>query len=305
MSKAKKESNQNSKKIRPKSPSNKSLLNKSLGNKSMTVAPIVIDEPKKWIFKSESELYNHFQIPISILEKEFNDHRDPDDFTDKESNLMQELLELTLDEPDQIWMDNEVTSEFPIYHFHRMFENDDHRVYYVASTYLFDEDPTFIFIHFPTKSMELADHFRRGQIVFDRSMAEFEPALIEGDGLTEGDPLSFGLFSAMLKVRSDKDIPMEKFRDFASLREETIESPDEIWRSSDFQGNRLVTFIKEYNENSGYADLHYIVITQEDGQSSTVHSLLFSFPTIDETLIERYRNGENLQAEEVVQENSH
>jgi hypothetical protein len=289
MNKNKKLTNRNSKK-----PTSKSAAEK-----------IVIDEEKNWIFDSEASLLEHFKPSIDILEKEYKTLRKKADFSDADSALMQDLLDLTLEEPDQIWMDHEVSKEYPIYHFHRMFESEDQTVYYVASTYLQDEDPTFIFIHFPTKSMELSDHFRRSQIVFDRSMTEFEPALIEGDGLTEGDPLSLGLFSAMLKVRSEKDIPLEKFREFAELREETIESPDEIWRNSDFQGNRLVTFIKEFNDFQGHPDVHYVVVTQEDGQVATVHSLLFSFPTTDESLLERYRNGENLQAEEVIQESSH
>jgi hypothetical protein len=268
-------------------------------------ANIIIDGEKNWIFSSEDELYQHFASPIQALEDEYKEFRTKDDFSDSDAALMHELLELTLDEPDQIWMDNETSKDFPIYHFHRMFESNEHTIYYIASTYLFDEDPTFIFLHFPTRTMDLADQFRRGQIVFDRTMAEFEPALIEGDGLTEGDSLSLGLFSAMLKVRSEKDIPMEEFKEFAVLREETIEGPDEIWRNSDFQGNRLVTFIKEFSDHEKYPDLHYVVVTQEDGQASTIHSLLFSFPTTDETLLERYRNGENLHAEEVVQESSH
>lgn len=266
---------------------------------------IVIDPDKKWIFQSEEELFSHFSESIKLLETEYLELRNQEDYTDSEAEFMHELLNLTLDEPDQIWMDNEVSADFPIYHFHRLFEGSSQMIYYVVSTYLYDEDPTFIFLHFPTRSMELADQFRRGQVVFDRTMAEFEPALIDGDGLTEGDSLSVGLFSAMLKVRSEKDIPMDKFRDFANLREQTIENPDEIWRSSDFQGNRLVTFIKEFGDYPQHSDLHYVVITQEDGQASSVHSLLFSFPTTDESLLERYRNGENLHAEEVVQENSH
>jgi hypothetical protein len=186
-----------------------------------------------------------------------------------------------------------------------MFEYKGETIYYVASTYLYDEDPTFIFIHFPTRSIDLSDQFRRDQLVFDRTMEEFEPALIDGDGLTEGDSLSLGLFSAMIKVRSDKDIPLERFKEFGHYREDVIENPDEIWRSSDFQGHRLVTFIKEIPDHEEFRDLHYVVVTQEDNQASAVHSLLFSFPTTDDSLLERYRNGENLQAEEVVQENSH
>lgn len=266
---------------------------------------IVIDQEKNWVFHSEEELYRHFHGAVEALEEEYLKSRKTRDFNDQEAAQMEELLDATLDEPDQIWMDNEVSDEFSIYHFHRMFEFRGEVVYYVASTYLYDEDPTFIFIHFPTRLMDLSDQFRRGQLVFDRTMEEFEPALIEGDGLTEGDGLSLGLFAAMIKVRSEKDIPMAEFRDFGSYREETIDSPDEIWRSSDLQGHRLVTFIKEFPDHGEYRDLHYVVVTQEDNQASAVHSLLFSFPTVDESLLDRYRNGENLQAEEVVQENSH
>lgn len=283
--------------------------NQSLTKKNPTrpasSSTIVVDADKNWVFASEEKLLNHFKPSIDILEAEFTESKRDDDFSEDDAIEMHELLELTLEEPDQIWMDTEVSKDYPIYHFHRMFQSDDETVYYVASTYLFDEDPTFIFLHFPTRSMERADLFRRGQIVFDRTMSEFEPALIEGDGLTEGDSLSLGLFSAMLKVRSEKDIPMEKFRDFAAIREETIASPDEIWRNTDVQGHRLVTFIKEFPDHQSYPDLHYVVVTQEDGQASTVHSLLFSFPTVDQSLLDRYRNGENLHAEEVVQESSH
>ncbi|MGZ3795811.1 MAG: PBECR2 nuclease fold domain-containing protein, partial [Pseudobdellovibrionaceae bacterium] len=112
-----------------------------------------------------------------------------------------------------------------------------------------------------------------------------------------------GLYIAMMKVRGEKDIPQELFQDFADLREETIESADEIWRKNDLEGNVLVTFIKEYPDHET-KDLIYIVVTQEDA-TTNVHSLLFSFPTTDSTLADRYRQGENLQAEEVTQESSH
>jgi len=44
--------------------------------------------------------------------------------------------------------------------------------------------------------------------------------------------------------------------------------------------------------------LSYVVVTQED-DNSNVHALLFSFPTTDKTLVDRYRQGEYLQPEEV------
>ena len=107
----------------------------------------------------------------------------------------------------------------------------------------------------------------------------------------------------MIKVRGESDIKEETFADYANLREETIEQPDEIWRSNDSMGNVLVSFIRDFPDE-GETGIHYIVVTIEDMPSNS-HALLFSFPTTDENLIGRYRHGENLQAEEVVQEASH
>src|SRR5690606_6007801 len=126
---------------------------------------------------------------------------------------------------------------------------------------------------------------------------------IDGDALREGDDFARGLYHAMLKVRADSDIKEDKFKRFAHLREDTIEQPDEIWRSNDSMGNVLVSFIKEFPDETP-GNVYYIVVTLEDMPSNS-HALLFSFPTIDEALVGRYRHGENLQAEEVVQEASH
>jgi hypothetical protein len=115
--------------------------------------------------------------------------------------------------------------------------------------------------------------------------------------------LAMGLYLSMLKVRSDQDIPQVQFKDYADLRESTIEDPDEIWRKSDLNGHQMVVFIKEFPDHAT-PDLTYIVATIED-EGQSVHTLLFSFPTHDATLVDRYRMGENLQAEEVIQESSH
>ena len=85
------------------------------------------------------------------------------------------------------------------------------------------------------------------------------------------------------------------------MRFDALEDADEIWRSSDSLGNVLVSFIKEFGDEEEFS---YIVVTVEDAPSGS-HALLFSFPTRDRGLVDRYRHGENLQAEEVVQESSH
>ncbi len=268
---------------------------------------IVIDREKGLVFKNESDAVNHFQKYIDHLTEQYKKLRPADDFKDEEQVELDDLLEETLDDPDQIWYNDLLFKDQPIYYFLKAFEEEGtgKTFFYLAAAYMSSDEnaPTFIFTHFPTYSEDLAEKFVSGELVFDVAYESVKGGAIEGDALREGDPLSMGLYVAMIKVRSDKDLVEEEFQKFSSLREETIENPDEIWRKHDLLGNTLVTFIREFPDHE-IRDLFYIVVTQEEPDTN-VHSLLFSFPTTDRSLVDRYQQGENLQAEEVVQESSH
>jgi hypothetical protein len=149
--------------------------------------------------------------------------------------------------------------------------------------------------------VDLVNKYRRGDSVFSPETRDICMGAIEGDSLYENDPLAVGLYSAMMMLRNTNDIPETQFLKYEDLRESTLEEADEIWRSADSTGNVLVSFIKEMGEDE---ELYYIAVTLEDAPSGS-HALLFSFPTTDKGLVDRYRHGENLQAEEVVQESSH
>lgn len=267
---------------------------------------IVVDEAAGLIFESEKELFGYFQPAIDKLESEYSSIRSEDDFTDEEQISYEHYLESTLDEPDDVWMDDKTFEDFTVYHFIKSFEEGAIRFNYVAVSYVSGEDeyPAFVFIHFPTKIEATVENYERGELVFDKTYAQVVDGAIEGDAMTEGDPLAVGLYRAMLTVRSEKDLTQDKFQALAPLREETIENADEIWRKNDLDGNVLVSFIKDFPDHEEYKDLSYIAVTQED-EETNVHSLLFSFPTTDKTLVDRYRQGENLQAEEVSQESAH
>lgn len=286
---------------------------KSRGTKKVTTGKassekeyIVIDEASGLIFENEADLFGYFEQNIKSLEEEYQSVRSEEDFSDEEQLSLQDYLESTLDEPDEIWQDQKTFKDLTIHHFVRSFEVADQVFHYVAVAYVTPDEsyPSFVFIHFPTKDLRVLQNYQRGDLVYDKKYEYVQDGAIDGDALGEGDPLSMGLYIAMMKVRGEKDISQDKFRDFSDLREDTIESADEIWRKNDLEGNVLVTFIKEYPDHEAVKDLTYVVVTQED-DTSNVHSLLFSFPTNDNTLVDRYRQGENLQAEEVVQESSH
>ncbi len=270
----------------------------SMSRSSRKKDPIIIDEEHGLVFDSEQELYSHFEKEIQVLEKEFFSLRKRTDIQEYEFKKYDRQLERLLDDPDEVWEDTDTLGDKRMFIYIRRFDKD---VFHVAACYLTESTPSFVYLHFPTTDQSLVDHYRRGQIVFQRSSADVPMGAIDGDALHEGDDLALGLYKAMLLLRSDKDIPEDEFQSYADCREETLEDADEIWRSGDTTGNVLVSFIKEFNEDS---DFYYIVVTIEDAPSNS-HALLFSFPTRDKSLVDRYRHGENLQAEEVIQESSH
>lgn len=260
---------------------------------------IIIDDEKGLSFDNEDELYQYFYKEISDLEQEFFDLRPKTDIPEYQLIEYEENLNALIESPDEVWRDTETLPKTELAIYIRKFSSDLH---HVAVVYLTDEMPSFVYLHFPTNSEILVGEYRRGEKIFDRKMEGGVQGAVEGDALFEGDEFATGLYQAMMKLRQDSDIQENDFQDYAELREESIEEPDEIWRSNDTMGNVLVTFIKEYAEDD--EALFYIVITIEDLPSGS-HALLFSFPTSDEGLVARYRHGENLQAEEVVQEASH
>lgn len=263
----------------------------------------MIDRELGLVFRSEEELYEHFQPYIEKAEKDHQKYLSQGPWSELALEDLEDQLDQTLDEPAEIWYDDKTFSDIPIFHFIRPLDELD--AFHVVVTFVSsDDEPTFIFLHFVTTELALVDKYRRGDLVYDQSFEEVGFAMLEGDSLSEGDPLSMGLFISMLKVRSETDIPYDQFLVLGQeCREPTIEEADEIWRTQDSHGNNIVTFIKEFSDHAT-KDLHYIAITQED-ESSAVHTLLFSFPTQDSQLVDRYRHGENLQAEEVQQESSH
>jgi len=273
-------------------------MNMSRSSKKKSADPIIIDEEHGLIFDSEQELYSHFENEIQTLEREFFTLRKPEDINEFEFKKYDTQLEKLLDDPDEVWEDSSTLGQQQrVFIYIRQFESVTH----IAACYLTESTPSFVYLHFPTSDESLVERYRRGQMVFQRMMGDLPMGALDGDALHEGDDLANGLYKAMLLLRSDKDIPEDEFPDYAEFREETLEDADEIWRSGDSTGNVLVSFIKEFSEED---EFFYVVVTVEDAPSGS-HALLFSFPSRDKGLIDRYRHGENLQAEEVVQESSH
>jgi len=265
---------------------------------------IVIDADLGLVFDSERDMLEYFEPTITKLVEQYKSFQDSSEIPVETVTNLEELLDTCLEDPDEVWMlpnlDDKSHSVFSFIRYHI-----EQSIFHVVLTHVDNQDEvTFVYFQFMTRDPKIVEKYRVGRMVFDQSLIEIEFGMIEGDALSEGDPLAVGLFHAMLKLRSDQDIPTEKFQDLGvECRDRTIEEADEIWKSQDSSGQILVTFIREFPDHV-IKDLFYIVVTQQEPNSG-VHTLLFSFPTQDAALVERYRHGENLHADEVAQESSH
>lgn len=275
---------------------------KSKRSKNGESGVIVIDKEKKLTFKSEDEVYEHFKERIIILEEEFKSHRTESDIDFKKFVEFDSLLEKTLSRPDEVWEDSEsLPGETMRYYLLLTEAHLAKPIFYVAIAYIGDRRPTFVYLHFPTIDENLLNWYRRGTKILDRA-EKFGLSAAQEDALSDGDELAQGLFEAMLKIRSEKDLSLSEFSNYLDYREVTLENPDEIWRYTDSQGRVLVNFIKEFTRDE--LPVFYIVVTLEENLSES-HFLLFSFPTRDVSLVDRYRHGESLHTEEFVREESH
>lgn len=277
-------------------------------------SPIIIDEAKGLVFQNEEDLYKHFSQDIEKIESLFTGWRRSLDIPEEDFDQYDNLLEATLEAPDEIWQqtDGEMIDS-PLSIYVKVFDegdpdsefiNEADILYYVAVCYTAENLASFIYLHFPSKDLDLVEKFREGQLKYSKALEGVPEGALEGDALFEADELAMGLYDAMIKLRSASDIPESDFVNFADYRELTVEGADEIWRKDDMMGNVLVTFVRQIDDHPEETNLYYIVVTLEDTPSNS-HSLLFSFPTKDPSLVERYRQGENLQAEEVIHESSH
>ena len=138
----------------------------------------------------------------------------------------------------------------------------------------------------------------------------FSLGALEGDGVMEKDPLAIGLYKTMLVLRSEEDIEEGTFGQYEKFRNVTLEKADEVWKmeeskSVEFHHN-IFYFIREFHgeEVLNGDSFYYVVSTLEEPRSNS-HSILFSFPTKDTSLLERYQKGELFETDEVIQEDSH
>jgi hypothetical protein len=266
-------------------------------------------------FCSEECIQDYFQPTVDYLHEELSKSRSESDFTDVDNLRFAHYRQLTLEDPDEVWVEINETGE-RCYSYVSHFRQGEERLSYVVITLAIDGVPSFVFMSFPTQDENLVEEYRRGTDlrINAEDLVELPPGMtVEGDDELGTEALATeslvaepaaeeaGVvnFEAMYDgLRQPGDIPRDHFPKFDPFIEPSVEDPDEIWCFNDAQGNPWYTFIKHHRLSpqdeaveSDVVDEFVMIIVCEAGPTSM--EVVFAFPTVDSSLIQHFRKGIN------------
>ena len=251
---------------------------------------VYVEENSTRFFCSEKCIRAYYDPMGEHYRKQMLEVRDPHDIPHADFNEYESYAPLCLANPDEIWADNTETGESVTY-FLSNFTNEGGKFTYIVMCFCLELEPTYILLSFPTRDKKLVEEFRRGEKVEVQEPDEANPEPEVSPVLTEDFLARQGnaIEEEMLRHRNSKDIPKKEFEEHAHLLDQTIENPDEVWELEDEGENTLLTLISQHGDN-----LHYIVICTYDQNAENQESwrVIYSFPTNDPAMVQRYRRGQ-------------
>ena len=251
---------------------------------------VFVEENSNRFFCSEKCIRAYYDPMAEFYRKKMLEIRDPHDIPEVDFAEYESYAPLCLANADEVWSDTCETGENVMY-FLSNFTNEGGKFTYLVMCFCMELEPTYILLSFPTRDKKLVDEFRRGEQV-EIQDEEDNPAEPEADPVLKEDFLAKqgnAIEEEMLRHRRKDDVPKEEFDEYSHLLDHTIESPDEVWELQDEGENTLLTLISQQDEK-----LHYIVICvfeqSADAQQES-WKVIYSFPTNDPAMVQRYRRG--------------
>jgi hypothetical protein len=252
---------------------------------------VYVEENSNRFFCSEKCIRDYYDPIAEFYKKAHFIMRDAHDIPESDFAKYESYAPLALNSPDEVWCDANEQGETH-YFFHKNFMDEGGAFSYVIMCFCLELEPTYMILAFPTRDRKLSDEYRRGKkLDMSPLNEEVESVQPEARGALEEELLSNqsnAVEEEMLRWRSKDDISVDEFDDYAHLLDESIESPNEVWELQDAQGATLLSMITQHDDG-----VTYIVICRNDQKSEAQESwqVLYSFPTKDAKLVERYRRG--------------
>jgi hypothetical protein len=250
---------------------------------------VYVEESGNRYFCSEKCIRSYYDPMAEHYRQLMVQIRDPHDISEADFATYESYAPLCLSNPDEIWADHTEFGE-TVYFYLANFTNEGGKFTYIVACFCLEDEPTYILLSFPTRDKKLAEEFRRGEKLElkeedeEASEPEVSPVLAEDFLARQGNAIE----EDMLRHRAHDDVPQAEFEEFVHLVDQTIENPDEVWELQDEGDNPLLTLISQHEES-----LHYVVIcTFDASQGQESWRVIYSFPSRDPALVQRYRRGQ-------------
>lgn len=168
---------------------------------------------------------------------------------------------------------------------------------------VYDNQPSFIISASATKEERMVANYRWGEKIkeptqfhsdSERSESNKKQIEIDEQTMMEVEGKKSGYLASLIEDRSPADIPIESFGLYEEYFEPTMMSPDEIYSSTDKEGDTIYTYIKAH-DREGVSFYYFIVCLRlQKGFQENTDALvpILSFPSVDGELYRTYRKGE-------------
>lgn len=261
-------------------------------------------------FCSEDCIREYFQPTVEQMEGELGKLRSAQDFSEIERKKLDHYRILTLQDPDEVWL-NQAESGERYFTFISRFEHGSQKFTYVSVCLTIDGIPSFVFLAFPTCDEDLVDQYRRGQDLKVRdpiadpsilpSTYEIEKRL---DEQRTKQMAKEDLEKLAQEQRHPQDIPKDSFEKFETYVDPTLDDPDEIWTFTDADNISWYTFISRHHldpshdkpnsRTSSGEQFTMIVVCRNTAQTGLKElQVVFAFPTLDPAFVQQFRRGIN------------
>ena len=248
-------------------------------------APLV-----KGFEKSEAEIRNDFGLQNETCR-----------MMTREPSVMEELLA----KPDEIWLyENDIEQKF--YTFIKEMglsgaKKETGSLYCISICFVFQKRPSFVILCSSTRSESFVESFKKGKkIEKPQSFLEKEDEQVEQEISLDKDVLQAAqqkkssFLAELLDHRSSNDIAYESFSLYDEFMNPTLEEPDEIYRKTDNEGDKILTYIKAHTR-SGVSFFYFVLCLRlenvpEEGSYGILPFL--SFPSVDGDLATQLKRGE-------------
>lgn len=262
-------------------------------------------------FCTEECIHEYFLPTVDFMKEDLAKLRSSNDFTEEDSEKLQHYQFLTLEDPDEVWMDERESGERH-FTFISYFRHGEDQFKYVVVCLTLTGDPSYVFLSFPSRDEDLIDNYRKGtdlkiqeDLTADPIVAQMEQAGAQMEQIADVHFISDGatgfesaledsasLLEYLKQARHPEDIAVEDHSKFNVFIDHVLDEPDEIWMHEDAQKNRICTFSSRFFDES-VGGFEMVVITRLNPSNVNAIDVVLAFPTIDANLSQKFKRGMN------------